>query len=392
MAFKRTTLNPFSVFLSAILMAGGNIASAGVLPDADYYVSGFGSDTTGDGSANSPWATSGKAATAMTALAPATEKVVYFIPGVYYGTAKNSLPINVSFLGSGVTTCKFVDTYTGDNGETFNCWFILYSATLNEQGNQSISNIWFDGAGLTKTRWGHIRGRGGVNIHHCKFTDFLNDGVTFNGQPGDTPSYEAYPAVYITGNKFNDNEVTNCSLYSGYGHGGLQYGAQNGFEALRNTIIQTARTTGQNGWCIKLYRGGHVKNCNISYNVLTRALIGETFRFCAEQWGLYGGCVWSYNTLQGSLDFNNGHKGASTYSVRIHHNNFNFPNPLTFNTMTTGIELESTSATGYDLNSAAFEDILIDHNLFRNVGYCCHHQLHTAASRIARVKFVNNKL
>ena len=88
------------------------------------------------------------------------------------------------------------------------------------------------------------------SVHHCWFIDFETWGVTFDGNLSGYGSFS-------TGNKFYNNLVNNCSKYhiGNCGEGGLKVGGQDGMLIYSNTITQTERPAGNNGFAIK-YAGG----------------------------------------------------------------------------------------------------------------------------------------
>jgi hypothetical protein len=216
----------------------------------------------------------------------------------------------------------------------------------------------------------------------------FSDGPTFSGQ-----SYEfdgTGPAIYATGNSFFNNTVLNCSQYSGtVGTGCLQIGGQDGMLIYNNTIIQTQKGANLNGFGLKLYRNGYLKNVKIHDNIISTERYNNNagtryWDFAIELWFLWGVEIYN-NTIQGCVDLNNGDgttNGAYGYSVSFHHNTVGWPvvQPYREN----GVNLESTT-------TGQLKDVLIYNNRFNNVMYAVYSYTgHGAVSYIDNVKVYNN--
>jgi len=382
MAFKRTTLNPFSVFLSAILMAGGSIASA--LPAADYYVSTLGNDTTGNGSVNSHWASLEYACETVTM----SGKTIYVLPGNYYSQRMIPFSLGVSAFGAGITT-KIYSSYNDSAvGQEYR-WLNFVSNSEGVNGNQSLSYIWFDGRSLSAYHGGYCRGRSNVSIHHCKFTDFAKSGFTFSGIGNEI---DGPPTVYATGNSFHNNTVINCAdaqvVNPFNGAGNLQVGGQDGMLIYNNIITATARVSGANnpnGYCIKFYRQGNIKNCKIYGNALSRMAKKPdgSFDFCIEMWYLLGGNEIYDNVSTGCFDLAYCDKGASTFSVAVYRNTIGPTTPSTINAPETGVNIEASSS------HIPATDVLIYRNYFRNLKRSLLIFVH-GTGVVDRVNFYNN--
>ena len=354
--------------------SGGGVGGGAAVPAADYYVSTFGDDVTGDGSLSRPWVSVAHAA----ATVRTAGKTIYVMPGAYTEIAVVDLAPGVSLFGAGDTS-RIRVAYTSD-GNPRNTFVRLVSATEGSNGNQSISGLVFDGLNLTAQRAIHVEGRSNVKIHHCTFKDFREDGVTFHGAVSFT---DGPPTTYATGNEFHHNTVTNSSLYSGYGHGALQFGGQQGFLLYANTFTQTQRPAGQNGYCIKLYRGGYIKGCKIYDNTVIKAPfsgIGSDFDFAIELWNMEG-LELHHNTVEGSIDMAGVRKGAYAYGVDLHHNTFG---PTTRHTnRENGLTLEQS-------NWGGASDVIIRNNRFQNLSYAMHFYNAQAGVASDNISVTNN--
>jgi len=226
-------------------------------------------------------------------------------------TIRCNLAVGVSIEGEG--TSSVIQS-------TLNQQFVaIIIATSPEgtNGNQHISNIRLDGNKRT-TSWAiEIRGRSNFSIHDCIITDFEETGVYFGGR---SDNNNEPPAVYATGNSFYNNTLTNCAKYDGYGRGCLIIGGQEGMLIYNNTISQTGRAKGTNGWPIKYCNNGYLKGCKIYGNKITKeAYDGITWDFSMELFNVSGLEIYN-NTIIGSIDLPHLIKGEYAFSVYIHDN------------------------------------------------------------------------
>lgn len=276
---------------------------------ATIYVSTSGNDATGNGSAASPYKTMFKA----TSVSKSGD-IIHFNIGTFTETQSSNLPTGVSIEGEGVTSvikASFSTVYQA----------ILYcSSNEGTNGNQSISNIKFDGQ--NNTSWAiQIQGRSNVEIHDCTIINFKQRGIVWGGRADNSDNP---PSTYATGNKCYNNIITNCGGFDGtYGYGCLNIGGQDGMLIYGNNIT----TTGTNpGWPIKLWNDGYIKGCKIYNNILKRPPypyqyngINNYFDFCIEMFHEQGLEIYN-NTIEGSIDLNYQSKGNYDYSVYIHDN------------------------------------------------------------------------
>lgn len=274
-------------------------------------------------------------------------------PGTYTETSQVGLPVGVDLYGTDKWTCIIKSTLTA----TFTSAIYL-SSSEGTAGNQSIHDLTFDGD-LTCQMGIIVSGRSNVSIYNCRFYDFFDVGIIFRGR---TDFADGAPTTYSTGNSFYDNYVWNCAnIDASYGRGCLELGGQIGMLVYNDTIIQTARATGDNGYCIKNVNQGWLKGLKVHDNYL------EVNPFhCASN----GGCDnrWDFalelsdsqgmevynNRILGSCDQNFQYKGSYPYSVYYHDNIFGWPSLNT--NPTWGIILEYSTS-----------DAKIEGNTFMNV-------------------------
>ena len=169
-----------------------------------------------------------------------------------------------------------------------------------------------------------------VEIYNCTFVDFNYYGVGFDGDGTGNQ-----PTTYPTGNKFHDNIVTNCSGYfpagqpiTGEGKYGLGINGQQTMLVYNNTITQTQRSVGSNGYCIKGV-AGYNKDIKIYNNTLIKAPYDNlTWDFAIELWDTRGGIEIYNNIITAAIDISGGsyitgvatQKGSYAYAVWIHDN------------------------------------------------------------------------
>ncbi|GAB2812392.1 right-handed parallel beta-helix repeat-containing protein [Ferruginibacter profundus] len=281
-----------------------------------FYISTTGNDATGTGTISAPWKTLYKA----TATVSASGAIIHVNAGTYVETQQSALKPGVSIEGDGVTSI-LKSTLTAD-------WTELLSLRSPEgtNGNQHVSNLKFDGQNLS-TFWGiYVGGRSNVSIHDITLVDFKDRGVLFGGR---NDGNGAPPSIYATGNTFYNNIVSNSAGYNlstgTYGRGCLNIGGQDGMLIYNNTISQTSRPEGYNGWPIKGWNEGYLKGCKIYNNTLNKIPMGNSsgstgWNFAIELFNESGLEIYGNTITGGSIDLNFQTRGSYAYSVYIHDN------------------------------------------------------------------------
>ena len=307
-----------------------------------WYISPKGNDINGSGSINNPWQSLFKATSTVTNPGD----IIHVIAGTYVERTTSTLAVGVSIEGEGA-----VSVIQSTLAEPF---VPIIAATSSEGtiGNQHISNIKLDGSNRT-TSWAiEQRGRSNFSIHDCTIINFDETGVFIGGRNDNTAGE---PAVYAKGNSFYNNTLTNCAKYDGFGRGCLAIGGQEGLLIYNNTISQTGRAKGTNGWPVKGCNEGFLKGCKIYDNKITKqAFDGSTWDFAIELFDVSGLEIYN-NTIVGSVDLNRQLKGDYAYSVYIHDN---IIGPVAMEAkMENGIILEYSTETA-----------IISNNQLRNVG------------------------
>jgi len=291
---------------------------------ATYYVSSSGSDSTGNGTVGLPWATGHKAS-----LTATNGDTVHFEVGTIVETVGSDWDVGVSLEGHGATSIIHSHV-TGD----YSYLYSFASGSEGTDGNQTISNLKFDGNAIAC--WGaiYIAARKNISVHDCTFQDFENTACVFNAK---TAMYDpGAPITYATGNSFYNNIVNNCSNYytSNYNSGQLHVNGQDGMLIYGNTMTQNTRTN-HDGYLIKYYNEQFGRGIKIYNNTLTKCdPIDDSmdWNFCIEMWFPTGGIEIYENTIHGSIDCLGTTKGAYDYAVSIHNNSIGYASLRTYNT------------------------------------------------------------
>jgi uncharacterized repeat protein (TIGR02059 family) len=316
---------------------------------ATYYIDPSGNDSN-NGSSGSPWKTLAYACSKATS----SGDVIHVNAGTYTETVQSMLAVGVSIEGAGVISV--IQSHVG--GSSFTIY--LYSSSQGTNGNQHISNIKMDGSALTAYGAIKIDRRSNVEIYNCTFVDFNYYGVGFDGDGTGNQ-----PTTYPTGNKFHDNIVTNCSGYfpagqpiTGEGKYGLGINGQQTMLVYNNTITQTQRSAGSNGYCIKGV-AGYNKDIKIYNNTLIKnAFDDQTWDFAIELWSCLGGIEIYNNTITAGVDFGGFCvlKGTYAYGAWVHNNTIGPASKASTTRQTKSIYFETGAQT-----------IIIEKNHFKNV-------------------------
>ena len=316
-----------------------------------YYVAS-GGDNANDGSDS----TANAFATLTYAAANVSSPdIIHLCTGSWEVDVAIAWPVGVSLVGNDALS---IITTTVDSPEwsgVVQALLYLKSVSMTD-GAQSISHIAFDGASLYGARALWILHRNNVIIHHCTFTDFHYQGLVWAGEGGSFVDNiynvgTVPPTNYATGSEFYNNTITNCAHYSGTGRGGLTLKAQEDMLIHDNTITQTGRATGANGYPVKM---SWINGLKFYDNIVLKGDVDD-YGFAIEMaFVIYGGEFYG-NTITGAIDLNQIAKGDYDYGAYIHDNTLGpaTPNNLYYS----GIILEMTT-----------QDVIIEKNHFRNGG------------------------
>ena len=337
------------------------VVFGGSMTGTMYYISPTGNDVTGNGSATNPWKTLFKATSTVTTAGDS----IHVNVGTYTETQTCNLAAGVSIKGDSKTNTIIKSSVTGQ-------WlpFIQMESPNNTNGNQSISNVTIDGntnttgneSGTWVGVW--ITGRNNVTINDCIIKNFYAYGAIFQGNHLDGLTAKNWTSgPYATGNKFYNNEQTNCSGILAQiqgGSGSLGIGWQEGMEIYNNSIVNTARPVSRNGWPIKFISNGYLKGVKIYNNTLIKSPFQGYQPYSPPDWDFaieffnVQGLELYNNYIQGSVDLNYIYKGAYQYGFWAHHN-----------TLDHAIPNYSHWEGGFILEFKA-ENVLIENNIINN--------------------------
>ncbi len=332
-----------------------------------YYLSPEGNDITGDGSRNSPWRSLYRASR----QAVNQGDTIFIQAGIYNETRTSRIETGVSLIGEGDSSVITSTTL----GAEWNPIVDMRSPILMD-GNQSISYLKFDGNSLKAAQALWIAKRNNVEIHNCTFVDFIYIGILWVGDGGnaggDPYDKVTYPLHYVTGSMFHNNTVSNCSLYSDWGSGGLFIGGHEGMLIYENLITQTQRPSGRNGYPIKIFaNGGFMKGLKLYDNIITK-IDPNTWGFAIEA-AFFEGCEIYNNTIIGAIDINFTDKGEYNFGAHIHDN-------------TIGPETSSSTYFEGVILEFGTEDVIIERNHFRNCAVAIHHTMRYPEPWVKRIK------
>ena len=257
--------------------------------------------------------------------------VIHVKAGTITETIQSELAIGVSIVGSGYAT-TFVNSTS--RATTFSGGFdeatiLLASVAQGTNGNQSISEITFDGGngdvnGSTNAIM--VKNRGAVSIHDCIIKDFDWTGVTFtNGLPATAPT------TYATNNKLYNCTIQNCSGQAGTweGAGLISINGQDNIEIYNNTLYGNSRAQGDNGDILAAHGQGHCKRIKYHDNISYKPdYDGAAWNFHLEIFNCYGGNEIYNNEFHGGdcvIDITGMYentKGTDAFTYRIYNNLF----------------------------------------------------------------------
>ncbi len=334
-----------------------NAATYGENNTNHLYVSTTGSDDTGDGSEENPFAT---LYAAMEAAVSGT--TVHLAAGVYELDRVVNVPAGVSIEGA--VSCR------NCAGTATSSMTVLTSHTLTREftdvllrlvselqngydktnGHQHISKLFFDGD-RTACSAVLIQNRNNVAMHDCCVIDFTRFGVGWrvedymDGGSGE-PIPNVPPHSWATGGRFFNNYMKDNSYYgpddwgSSYGRGSLFCAGLKDFRIYNNTIIEDSRTAPPDSHGARIrgipvkfwYFNGWMIGCKIHDNTIqklgstTGSNDGDGWAFAIES-ASHAGLEIYNNNLTGAIDLNasmDGTFGGTNYSYAtwIHDNRF----------------------------------------------------------------------
>lgn len=331
-----------------------------ILNATNFYISPTGNDATGNGSVTAPWKTLSKAVNTVRTAGD----IIHVISGTYTESQQLDLAVGVSIEGDGANSTIIKSTKTG----TWSVFLELNSAD-GTNGNQHISGLTFDGGYVSESNYKTwvaiwVTGRSNVHIYNCNIRNWRQRGIIFNGINTDNPGTDV-GFIKATGNKLYNSTITNSAARetgSGTGHGSLNIGFQNGMEIYGNTIQQTERPEGLNGWPLKYWNQGWLDNCKIYNNTIIKKPYGGNYPgdggwdFAIEFFSISGLEIYGNDIQNGAIDLNYNYKKNNAYSVWIHDNKITNP-------------VLNTNGEGAIILEFRTESALIENNIINNKTY-----------------------
>ena len=355
----------FALLLTLVL---GTLALGGRAGATTYYVDLAGTDgAVRSGSSSQPFRTLYYASTrAVTA-----GDMIQINAGTFQESIMTSLSPGVSINGAGQsqTTVTCVVSPTGN----LLSWLITmgsWNADTPVAGNQSISNLTFDGSAHTIHQAIGTGARSNLTFQNLTFQNFSLNGLQISGSY--TPFLSAnahWPDTLPPDSAYCTNiQVLHCTFLNGaeaptgvnWAYGDI------GFVGVKDSVIRncTFDETSYGGWGIKgsWFKNSNVNNCSLR----VKSLVTTRDNFSIEIWYAYNSQLFD-NWATGAFSI-----GMNT-NVRIHHNEIICP---TGETASYAVEFGGYSSmvdhnwfdsvNGVDVWGGPYSNCTIAHNVFRN--------------------------
>ncbi len=282
----------------------------------DYHVSSTGSDTTGNGTTSTPWASVAHASSQVAA----GSHTINIAAGTYTETARIVLRPGVNLEGAGKATTIIRNNYTSrelislDNRDDG-----VADGTIVD-GNQTLSDfsiIGINHANRTLQYGMWIRGRDAVTVSNVDFSDMGQGGIRVIPY---TTVGGAEPSAYLENIKVHDCVFTNTA---GDGYGNIIMGGLRGAE-FSNIIIRESLGLGVKDQIDGWLRG--VKLDNIEFDMLHTGR--DAVRDTADDWPCiewrhhFDDCQISNCSFNHWSSISAGDQGSGTRSIVFSNNRF----------------------------------------------------------------------
>lgn len=173
---------------------------------------------------------------------PAGTNTIHVGAGVFNeGINRVKFAEGVTLVGAGIIppVTQVISSYVGDSLTLGS--FVFSSSAQGTNGNQSVSNIWFDGSSITANIAILVERRSNVTIYNCKFTNFKYSAITMSGGA----DINSEPTIYATGNQIYNDTINNCTGYYGSKTlGAIEIVGQSGIKIYYNCFTQKQRIVG----------------------------------------------------------------------------------------------------------------------------------------------------
>lgn len=235
---------------------------------AIFYVSTTGNDSNA-GTQIAPWKTLNKAFTTVT-----SGNTIHVNAGTYIQSSTLNLPVGVNLEGDGKDTTIIKGSMSGD-------WSVLLNIESNSltNGNQTISNIGFDGSYISNSNFKTWIGiwmtlRHNVVLDNCSIKTFIRGVLFLMVMEIIILQYLQIQKVYTTGNKITNCVFDNCSGWYGTTIcGQINVGGTKDMIISGNTMTQLSRPLGTNGEIIKYWGSGYNLGLKILNNTLKELIL-----------------------------------------------------------------------------------------------------------------------
>jgi hypothetical protein len=294
----------FGLLLSLFAQAGSASAAT------NYYVSPSGSDSTGNGTAGSPWKTIAYAAAHVPAGAGHT---IVLAAGTYTETQAILLPLGVNVQGAGVSQTT-INAGAIPNPGGGNSMLFQLTSTSHAYGNQTLSGFTINGQNKQLEGGIHVQGRSNVVIHDVNVTNTAHTAIRVIA--GWSATDLVAPPFYLTGIQVYNCVLTNTSHdLSGWTSGSLSLGGLDGALIHHNTIDENE------GYGIKFENFGWFKGIKVYNNTVNTNNIDVLWNSDAsiEFWNIYENSDIYNNTLNNWVSIVNRYAGTGT-TVRFRDN------------------------------------------------------------------------
>lgn len=309
------------------------------------------------------------------ALASVYDTVIMIDAGEYQENNQIELPRGVSIEGVGEVIIK--TNYVASDAE--DAFLMLHAdrIAILEDGNQSVSNIIFDGensGSICALVWG----RNNVVFEDCTVKNFTDQGIQYKTRTSWNEPYD-----YAMGNSIESCVFRDCSQRTVLGQGAIWCHGQNGFIVKDCEFYLEDMPSGQNGNIMMMaWNKGFKYYDNVSWKSLDE---GGVFNMGIEEWNSLGGNEIYNNTFNGgglAIDIAgvSNTKGDYDYSWWIHHNNFILTEQ--------GLSTSPVTAVSFEANNS---DAIVSYNRIVNYGKAfVITQAAAAAHTTSNIKFIYN--
>lgn len=282
---------------------------------ASYYISSTGSDTSGNGSQQTPW----KSLSVACSKATKSGDVINMNHGNYVDNNTCNLAIGVNIQGAGMDLVKITSAYSGGMGTGY-----IYRKNPPQSpiidGNNEISGFTLDGSNKTLTTGIFIRGTDELNIHNIRFQSIKTNAIWIEGYYDWADKFTTPPPAYGQNIRIHDivtfDTSTEADLGWGARLGTISLGALEKAQVYNLTINENiaGRGTGVKavpGW-LKGFRG-------YNWTINTNPLNGDAFVF--EMYNFLGDSEIYNSSFNHALSLNSGPQTldpGSSWNLKIH--------------------------------------------------------------------------